>query len=106
MCVRACVCACMCARACVHAYAERDTNIVKTPCLPFPMYIFVSVSVYQYYSYFENLFIFSSSGALALTSVYLVFGWGAQLICNAIGFVYPAYCSIKVQTLIFLFMMF
>ena len=35
------------------------------------------------------------SGTLACVVSWLMFGWGAQLLCNAIGFVYPAYCSIK-----------
>lgn len=34
-------------------------------------------------------------GSVLVLSVYLVFGPGAQLISNVVGFVYPAYCSIK-----------
>ncbi|XP_064543698.1 receptor expression-enhancing protein 5 isoform X2 [Drosophila montana] len=38
--------------------------------------------------------VYIGSGAAAFCALYLIFGWGAQLLCNIIGVMYPAYVSI------------
>lgn len=38
------------------------------------------------------------TGLLGLASLYLIFGDGAELVCNAVGFLYPAYLSLVEAT--------
>jgi len=40
----------------------------------------------------DRLYVFI--GGIAILGIWLVFGYAAQLVCNSVGFLYPAYVSI------------
>ncbi|XP_022907318.1 receptor expression-enhancing protein 5 isoform X2 [Onthophagus taurus] len=40
----------------------------------------------------DRMYIFVA--AVGITTIWLIFGFAAQLVCNCIGFIYPAYVSI------------
>ncbi|KIH44001.1 TB2/DP1, HVA22 family [Ancylostoma duodenale] len=39
--------------------------------------------------------LFCCTGVAAMQGLYLIFGHFAQLVCNFMGFIYPAYVSVK-----------
>lgn len=49
----------------------------------------ISLTIFKNY-----IFYFIFIGGIAVIGVWLVFGYAAQLVCNSVGFLYPAYMSI------------
>ncbi|XP_043464966.1 receptor expression-enhancing protein 5-like [Leptopilina heterotoma] len=73
----------------ISAVKETIEKLLKDETKPWSKYIALA----EKKSGVNRLYIFI--GGLLLLALYLVLGVGQQLVCNVIGFVYPAYCSMK-----------
>lgn len=58
-----------------------------------PIYVYVHTKLLS--NLYLNSFYLFFSGFIGFFSLYLLIGVGQQLVCNIIGFVYPAYYSMK-----------
>lgn len=73
----------------ILAIKEKLENTLKDESKPWTRYLALA----EQKSGVDRLKIFV--GAVVVLGLYLILGVGQQLVCNIIGFVYPAYCSMK-----------